>query len=1022
MTVVDPDAGLVGREAALHMAGAVLHDALDGAGQLLLVTGEPGLGKSALLSELSRRAADRGARVLRGICWSDVGAPPYWPWTQVLRGVEPHLTAASRAGRLLDGAPGGGAGSAEEAADDRFQLFDAVADLLVGQAREQPLLVVLDDLQWADGQSLALLEFVVGQLATQPVLVLGAYRDTESSSALRGLRGQRLPLDGLDRSHVAQLIAEVAGSQPPAEWADAVWRRCGGNPFFVRELTRLVGARGGWENAGPDGPPIPQEAQQTLSQRLARLSQPCVNLLTVAAISGTEVRPDLLSLVSGSSPDIVAELLDEAIRARVVVVDDGPRIAHDLFRQTILTAMPSAKRAQLHAAVGRSLLDLAGSGSGEDLSAVGGAARVAAHFVAAGRATSAEALRYSVLAAKEATARLGHADAAGHYENALAALSNDLPRRVELLVELGAARDRAGDQGAARAAYQRAADLAQSGADARGLGLAALGLHGLGNRSGADNRVCMELLTAADTALRDLSESGPHEANLVLSLRSCVLAALARMHRHTSINTIDPLARDLAAQAVQLAEAADDATALSLAHLAAHDVSWEPGSAAARLHIVAAMADAAKRSGDQDLAAEALLLRATALIELGDPAGRSELTHYTNVAEGLGHARGRWGALSRRATLAGIGGRVDEALELSYAAMELGHAIGIQDTMGVFSTLRASLVALGASVPKIFDGLPETDPLWPVFPLFRAWRAAFDGNHDEAAAQLRGFVLEDISYKYDLELLAIAAMACAAAGSLAQQEWVYARLEPLAGLHAVVGGCAAYYGAVDHYLGQLAAALGRTQQARQHFLAAIEAYDRLAGPAWADLSRRELEQLEAARPRNVFRNDGDTWELTFDGHEVHLPDAKGLHDIAVLLGSPGQHVHVFTLLGMPAPPAAADPILDARAKAHYAARLAELDTEIDDADAAADPVRSERALAERAALLHELSASTGLGGRRRRLGDETERARKTVGARIRDVLVRIERIHPALGRHLHDTISTGTTCTYAPPEHDPWIV
>ncbi|MCA1648500.1 MAG: hypothetical protein LC797_24580, partial [Chloroflexi bacterium] len=333
-----------------------------------------------------------------------------------------------------------------------------------------------------------------------------------------------------------------------------------------------------------------------------------------------------------------------------------------------------------------------------------------------------------------------------------------------------------------------------------------------------------------------------------------------------------------------------------------------------------------------------------------------------------------------------------------------------------------SLAALGARIPRVDDVLPQTDPLWPVFPLLRAWTMVYDGDRERAAGVMRGFAIQDIVGKYDLELLAVAAIVCAAVGSKSQQDWVYAQLEPHAGLHAVIGGCAAYHGAVDHFLGLLAAAVGHAEHAAQHFAAAIAMHERLGTPAWAELSRHALDSLQSAAPANVFRNDGGTWRLVFDGQEAHLPDAKGLHDIATLLGAPGRDVHVFTLLGIPAPPTGADPVLDGQARAQYAARLAQLDIEIAEADAHNDTLGSEHACAERDALVHELSAAAGLGGRRRRLGDEAEKARKTVGARIRDVLGRIERVHPLLAHHLRDAISTGTTCAYTPPDGYQWLV
>ena len=162
---MDPDGRLVGRADGLAMAERVLDEALAGSGQLLLVSGEPGIGKSAFLGEVARRAGSRGARVLRGVCWDGAGAPPYWPWTQVLRGVDQERDRASEAGWLLAGRPAGGAGSALEAADDRFRLFDDVARSFITLARDMPLVLVLDDLQWADAPSLDLLEFVFRQVS-----------------------------------------------------------------------------------------------------------------------------------------------------------------------------------------------------------------------------------------------------------------------------------------------------------------------------------------------------------------------------------------------------------------------------------------------------------------------------------------------------------------------------------------------------------------------------------------------------------------------------------------------------------------------------------------------------------------------------------------------------------------------------------------------------------------------------------------------------------------------------------------
>src|SRR3954453_15230171 len=224
-------------------------------------------------------------------------------------------------------------------------------------------------------------------------------------------------------------------------------------------------------------------------------------------------------------------------------------------------------------------------------------------------------------------------------------------------------------------------------------------------------------------------------------------------------------------------------------------------------------------------------------------------------------------------------------------------------------------------MPPIDDDLPDTDPLWPVFPLLRAWTLVSHDDLEQASTCMRGFAIEDIDGKYDLELLAVAAFVCAAVGSDSQREWVYARLQPHAGTHAVVGGCAAYHGCVDHHLGLVAAALGRRPAAVLHFDNATAQYERIGAPAWAVISRRERDRLQAAAPGDVFRYAGTTWQFAFSGQHAQLPDAKGLHDIAALLRSPGREIHVFTLLGLPAPPSGADILLDEHARAEYASRL-----------------------------------------------------------------------------------------------------
>lgn len=180
-----------------------------------------------------------------------------------------------------------------------------------------------------------------------------------------------------------------------------------------------------------------------------------------------------------------------------------------------------------------------------------------------------------------------------------------------------------------------------------------------------------------------------------------------------------------------------------------------------------------------------------------------------------------------------------------------------------------------------------------------------------------------------------------------------------------------------------------------------------------------------AVPSAEFRRNGPVWQLRWDGVTVHVPDAKGLRDLHSLLGLPGTDVPAVQLLApeggdlvVAAGQLGGDPVLDEEAKRRYKEHLGRLDAEIDRAAARDDARGVEKYDRERQALLDQLRSAAGLGGRSRRLGDQTERARKTVTARIRDTLRKLDTLHPALAAHLKASVTTGTTCAYR-PEHSP---
>jgi tetratricopeptide (TPR) repeat protein len=1040
-------AGLVGRADVLAQLGRAIEDAAGGRGRLVLLTGEAGIGKTSVAAQAAADAEAAGARVVWGWGWQGEGAPAYWPWVQVLRSLvaqDPHrqrLAAdAPSLARLLpelpEAAPPPAADEPATAAA-RFRLLDEVSAVLLAAAGDRPLVVVLEDLQWADPPSLQLLDFLARRLPAARALVLATWRDLDTAPddpaapllAELAARATVVPLPALTEPEVARLVGGMLGRPPePALVAD-LRRRTGGNPFFVQQVTRLLAAQAG--GPGQDAPAgIPLGVREAIRRRLARLGRGCAELVTAAAVAGPECTAALLARVTGAPPEAVPDLLEEAARAHVLAGPDGPlrpwRFAHDLFRESILEDLDGPAKARLHLAVGRALEAEGDSGGVPP-------AQLASHFAQAGPGAADEAVRYGALAAAEATRRLAHEEAARLLARALEALDGsaraDGRRRTELLGELAAARRRAGDLAGSRQACQRATELARRAGDPDGLARAALAMQAVGTRSWPTLvQDTVPLLEEAAAALGD--QDTP--------LRARVLAGLAR---ELAWNGLDVArAARFADAAMATARAAGDPATLAACLLARHNAGWGPGDAADRLALATQVAELAGEARDLELLAEARLLRAADLLELGDPSFAAELAEFLRVAADLEQPRLRSAALARRAMQALLAGRHDEGERLVAEAAALSREIGEPDAADVelaqLWDLRGLQGRRGELLPLVRALFPEDSPPGRYF---LATILLEDG--DRAGAEAVAAPMFDLTApsalpadRIWLTSVAFASELAAALGTPAACRWLYDALLPHADGTVVVGVAIAFRGAVAHYLGLLAAALDRPEEARAHFERALAVHERLGARTWAARSRQALAgdrgpaAGQAPGGGGVFRRDGTLWTLTWAGRTVRMRDAKGLRDLAALLAAPGRPVPAAELVAAAAGEAAvpadlrlgADEVLDDRARHEIRSRLLDLEEEIEEADRWHDQERAARAATERDALVAELAAAAGLGGRARRLGDQSERARKTVTARIRDVLDRVERLHPALGAHLRASVTTGTFCSYSPPAPTVW--
>ncbi len=460
---------LIGRAAELAELEAALAAAADGRPQLAFVAGESGVGKSRLLAELERVATEAGALVLAGDC-VDLGDSelPYVPLVAALRPLarsgDPALTEPVRAAvaPLLPGL--GAAPERDDPEGAQARLFEGLLSLLDALAVERPVLLLIEDLHWADRSTRAALAFLARSLSEERVLVVGSYRPDElhRRHPLRPLLSEmerhphtlRMALDPLTHDELADQLADILGEPPAAELLQRLWKRSGGNPLFSEELLA----------AGVDGlGAAPDTLRDALMLRVEQLSEPAQELLRLVAV-GQRLDHPLLAETSGLDERTLRDALREAVDGHILVAaDDGiHRFRHALLREVVEDDLLPGERAALHLALARALEPRA---DGAVLTAA-----VAHHFVAAGDQPA--ALEWSVRGAVAAERVYAHGEARALFERALE-LWDRVPDpearagldRVALLTRAGEAAWAQGHPGRQLALFEAALDLLGPDAD-----------------------------------------------------------------------------------------------------------------------------------------------------------------------------------------------------------------------------------------------------------------------------------------------------------------------------------------------------------------------------------------------------------------------------------------------------------------------------------------------------------------------------------------------------------------------------
>jgi DNA-binding CsgD family transcriptional regulator len=491
----------VGRQREMAALQAALEDARSGQGRLVMLVGEPGIGKTRTAQELAAVAGQRGAQVLWGRCYEEAGAPPYWPWVQPLRAyvqqrdadqLRPEMgPGAADIAEIIPGLreklPGLAPPSALDSPEaSRFRLFDSITTFLKSAAQVQPLMLVLDDLQWADKPSLLLLQFLARQMEGSRLLVVGCYRDVDLSrqhplsETLAHLSREpifrRVPLPGLSREDAQPFIQATAGVRPPPRLVETIYQRTDGNPFFMAEVVRLLSEQGGLtgeEAGGPLGIQVPEGVRDAIGQRLNRLSQQCNQALTLASVIGIEFSLGLLGQLStDQSEEQLLEALEEALDARIIVEAPGApgryQFSHALIQETLAGELSTTRKVRFHARIAAELEKLYGN------NAEAHAAELARHFAEAESVLGAEKLvHYSLLAGEQALAAYAWEEAIVHYQTALEVLEELEPgsrQQAEVLEKLALATELGQGKGAvacwekALSAYKGLGDHQKAGA------------------------------------------------------------------------------------------------------------------------------------------------------------------------------------------------------------------------------------------------------------------------------------------------------------------------------------------------------------------------------------------------------------------------------------------------------------------------------------------------------------------------------------------------------------------------------
>jgi class 3 adenylate cyclase/tetratricopeptide (TPR) repeat protein len=870
VTLVGETSRFIGREEEMKELLTAFEEALLGQTRLVLLAGEAGIGKSRTAVELASHAQLRDLHVLWGRCYQREGAPAYWPWVQVIRAYlhqrDPEALAAEMgtgAGDIMQIMPEleewlGQVAPPPPLAPDaaRFRLFDSFAAFFQRASLSQPLVVVLDDLHWADKPSLLLLEFLAHQLRESRILLLCTYRDGEQRHLhlLSGTLGdvvrqpitRRMVLRGLTEQEVGRFLEETTGAEPSRSLVSAVYARSEGNPFYMSEIVRLLTAEGRLGPAEPGAAwiiEIPESVREVIGRRLGFLSEECIRVLSVASVIGRGFDLDILAEVTDVPAEQLLDVLHEAAIARIITPPLPGRgshsFSHTLIRENLYEEVPAGQRAQLHLRIGRALEKLSAHDPDSRL------ADLAYHFFEAARVGGAvEAVQYARSAGDRAMAQLAYEEGVRLYDMALRALEIqphvEEAYRSDLSLALGSARWHAGDIPEARRSFQQAADIARKLDDGERLARAALGYGDLWIEVGMVDKGFVDLLDEALAVLP--GADSPLRAK-----------ALGRLAMELSFSDSRERATGLSLEAVEMARRIAQHETLAYALIARRHALWSPDNLDERHEAITEALRLADAAGEQEMALRARSLRLFDLLERGDlVAADKEIRAFTQLAEDLRAPFYLYVSALQTSMRTLLDGRLQEAesliKDLFSWAQRLQRPSAVQAAWVQWFILRREQ-GLIEDLVEMAKGFTDQYPTLP------GWRAGVAllysdlSRHEEARREFEFLAADDFENlpKDSNWLVTMAELAevCAALGDKARAAILYRLLSPYRSRNVVVGFTTpvACSGAVCRHLGILATTVGSWNEAGQLFEDAIEMNTRMGARGWVAHTQLDLARL-----------------------------------------------------------------------------------------------------------------------------------------------------------------------------------